>query len=68
VADPISTVRHIYEYHSYEFTGEFETNMQQWLAENRQHQHGAHNYSLEEYSLNAAQVKLDFADYSGDLL
>jgi len=61
VADPIGTVRCIYEYHSYDYSDEFENGMKQWLADNRQHKHGAHRYSLEEYGLKAETVRNDFA-------
>ena len=64
VADPIATVQHIYAHHGYEFTEPFEAAMRQWLAANRQHKHGAHRYTLEEYGLSEAQVREDFSDYA----
>ncbi|MBT3913583.1 MAG: sulfotransferase, partial [Verrucomicrobia bacterium] len=60
VANPIDTVQRIYEYHSYNYSAEFENRMKQWLADNRQHKHGAHRYSLEEYGLDAETVRTDF--------
>ena len=60
VANPIDTVQRIYEYHSYDYSAEFENRMKQWLADNRQHKHGAHRYSLEEYGLDAETVRTDF--------
>jgi len=66
MADPIGAVRRIYEYHGYEYSVEFEANMKQWLAENRRHQHGTHRYTLEDFGLEAAQVKADFVDYCGE--
>ena len=38
--------------------------MRQWLAANRQHKHGAHRYTLEEYGLSEAQVHGDFSEYT----
>lgn len=64
VADPIATVQHIYAHHGYEFTEPFVAAMRQWLAANRQHKHGAHRYTLEEYGLSEAQVHEDFSEYA----
>ncbi|MFQ3167827.1 MAG: hypothetical protein ACI8QI_000360 [Limisphaerales bacterium] len=61
VGDPIGTVRLIYEHHGLDYSTEFENGMNQWLADNRQHKHGAHRYSLEEYGLDAKTVRADFA-------
>ena len=62
VADPIATVQAIYDHHGYDFTEAFEVAMRQWLDDNRQHKHGAHRYTLEEYGLNEDAVRevLDF--------
>ena len=60
VANPIDTVQRIYDYHGYDYSAEFENGMKQWLAGNRQHKHGAHRYSLEEYGLDAETVRTDF--------
>ena len=60
VANPIDTVQRIYEYHNNDYSAEFENGMKQWLADNRQHKHGAHRYSLEEYGLDAETVRTDF--------
>ncbi len=62
VANPIDTVRRIYEHHDYNYSDEFENGMKLWLADNRQHKHGAHRYSLEEYGLNAETVRNDFEE------
>ena len=64
VTDPMATVQHIYAHHGYEFTEPFEAAMRQWLAANRQHKHGAHRYTLEEYGLSEAQVREDFSEYT----
>ena len=59
VADPIATVQRIYDHHGYDFTEAFEVAMRQWLDDNRQHKHGAHRYTLEEYGLNEDAVRED---------
>ena len=58
--DPIGTVQRIYDHHGYAYSDKFEERMKQWLADNRQHKHGLHRYSLEEYGLNAETVRQDF--------
>ena len=63
VTDPIGTVARIYDYHDYEYSERFETNMKSWLAANRQHKHGVHRYTLEEYGLNEGEIRRDFTDY-----
>ena len=66
VRDPVGTVRDIYEFHGYEYSSEMEAGMRRWLAENRQHKHGTHKYSLEEYGLEAAAVRREFSEYCGE--
>ncbi|MBT8420317.1 MAG: sulfotransferase [Gammaproteobacteria bacterium] len=55
VATPIATVARIYDYHGYEYTSRFEANMRSWLTGNRQHKHGVHRYTLEEYGIDVEQ-------------
>jgi len=63
VADPIGTVRNIYGAYGYPFTPEFETAMRLWLQKNRQHRHGRHQYTAEDFGLNRDQIHKAFADY-----
>ena len=60
VTDPIGTVHRIYEHHGYSYSDSFENGMKLWLADNRQHKHGPHRYSLEEFGLDAEVVRRDF--------
>jgi hypothetical protein len=46
----------IYDWLDMEFTDQAHTGMNAWLAENRQHQHGAHQYSLADFGLDKKQV------------
>ncbi|VFN02109.1 MAG: Sulfotransferase family protein, partial [Candidatus Kentron sp. G] len=62
-ADPIGAVRRIYHYHGYEYSGRFEANMKNWLADNPQHKHGVHRYTLAEYGLDEKKIRQDFSDY-----
>lgn len=63
VADPLSVIRAIYTYFGYTYTPEFESRMKRRLAENPQHQHGVHRYSLEQFGLEAVTVRAQFARY-----
>lgn len=56
VKDPMTAVRKLYEHFGYEFNHDFEKRMQEWLAENRQHKHGKHRYSLEQFGLDRDMV------------
>jgi hypothetical protein len=63
VRDPIGTVRRIYDHFGYQYDDEFESGMNQWLAENPQGKHGAHRYSLEQFGLTPDIVRSRFAAY-----
>nr|VFJ88478.1 MAG: Sulfotransferase family protein [Candidatus Kentron sp. H]VFJ92797.1 MAG: Sulfotransferase family protein [Candidatus Kentron sp. H]VFJ94764.1 MAG: Sulfotransferase family protein [Candidatus Kentron sp. H] len=65
VGDPIGVARRIYGHHGYEYSERFEANMRGWLADNRQHKYGAHRYTLEEYGLDGARIRNDFARQEG---
>ena len=63
VADPIDTVREVCQYFGYDFTPEYEARTRRYLAENPQHKHGVHHYSLDDFGLDAAAVARHFRDY-----
>jgi hypothetical protein len=63
LADPIGTVRDVCRYFGYPYNAEFENRLRLWLAENPQHKHGVHRYSLEQFGLNADKVNNRFANY-----
>ncbi len=63
VADPFGVVRQIYETHGYAYTAAFEEAMRAWLESNRQHKHGVHRYSLDDYGLDAEEIDRGFAAY-----
>ncbi len=68
VKDPIGTVRSIYAQIGWEFTAEAEAAMSVWLAQNKQHKAGKHNYSLEQFGLDSAQIRRSFTVYSSRFL
>jgi hypothetical protein len=63
VADPVDTVREVCQSFGYDFTPEYEARTRHYLAENPQHKHGVHRYSLDDFGLDAAAVARHFGDY-----
>jgi LPS sulfotransferase NodH len=63
VADPIGTVRAVCESFGYPFDAEFDARARRRLAEDLQHKHGVHRYSLEQFGLDPAAVDERFAAY-----
>jgi hypothetical protein len=64
VADPIGSVRRIYDHWHIELTAGAEARMRAWLERNRQNQHGEHKYSLDELGMSAQQIESDYQAYS----
>lgn len=62
--DPVGTVRQIQKYFGYEFSEQMAENVQNWIAENPQHKHGAHRYSLAQFGLNEEAMVRKFTDAS----
>jgi len=54
--DWVGVMDGIYGYLGMPFTDEARHGMEQWLAINRQHKHGAHKYALEDFGLTREQV------------
>jgi hypothetical protein len=63
VADPIAAVRKIYHYFGHEFRPALADKLAAYLAENPQHKHGAHRYSLEDFGLDRDALQARFAAY-----
>jgi hypothetical protein len=63
VSDPVATVQKIYAAHESEYSSEFENAMRVCLEENRQHKYGKHDYTFDEYGLDAGAIDSSFADY-----
>ncbi len=55
-ADWEHAIEGIYSFLDRPLTDAAKAGMQAWLAENRQHKHGAHKYTLEQFGLTAQQV------------
>lgn len=63
VADPVGTIRAIYEHFGYDYTAEFEDRMRRYLAENPRGKHGVHRYSLDQFGLSPEEVDARFTPY-----
>jgi hypothetical protein len=63
VADPVGSVRGVYEYFGDEFTPEVEAAMARYAAENRQGKYGRHTYTLEALGLDRGELEDRFAAY-----
>jgi Sulfotransferase family len=62
-ADPLATVKRVYEFLGWPLTAEAETAMQAFLDANPKNKHGVHRYSLAEYGLSREQELARYADY-----
>lgn len=63
MADPQGQVRRALDHLGYGFDETMTAGMDRWMKANRQHKHGVHRYSLEQFDLSAQQVEARFADY-----
>lgn len=63
VADPVGTVRGIYDKLGYTFTPEFEARIRRFLAEKPASSRPRHVYSMEQFRLDPAAIANDFAAY-----
>jgi hypothetical protein len=69
--DPLATVRRIHAAHGLSLTEEGRAAMEDWAAQNPQHRHGHHRYSLEQFDLDPDRIRQAFAAYTdrfGDLI
>lgn len=63
IADPIGTIRRIYDFLGHELTPAVEQRMREWHAENRSGAHGIHRYTAEQFGLRTEQVRDDYDFY-----
>lgn len=64
IADPIGTIRYIYDQCGLAWLPSVEQQMKAFLIENRQHKFGHHQYTLEQFGLKEEQVNERFAAYN----
>ena len=63
IADPIGTVKNIYDHFGLQLTETSVNNMKQYLKANPQNKHGKHNYSLAHYNLDMNKIREEFEEY-----
>jgi hypothetical protein len=63
VKNPVGIIREIYEQFGYKWDHSKETAVLKWLAENPQHKHGIHKYSLEKFGLTNTDIENRFSQY-----
>ena len=63
MADPVGTVRKIYDYFHYQFSPEFEACMLRWLKKNPQGKHSRHDYSLYQAAFTDQMMEEHFGNY-----
>jgi hypothetical protein len=63
IADPMKTIRRVYEWLDMELTLEVERAIAEWQQLNASGAHGTHHYTAEEYGLSEAQLRSDFDHY-----
>jgi len=64
IKQPIETMRSVYEQCDLAWTSSIEHQITTHLKENRQHKHGKHKYTLEQFGLEKEQVAKRFAAYN----
>jgi hypothetical protein len=63
IADPMGTVRQVYEFVGCELRPEVETAICDWQETNRSGAHGTHRYTAEQFGLSTAQLRSDYDAY-----
>lgn len=63
VADPVGTLRRVYEFHGLDWSASFERALREWQKQNAPGAHGAHRYTLDQFGLSATQMHSDFEFY-----
>jgi hypothetical protein len=62
VADPVGSVREIYNHFKLPFSAEFEVEMTRYLAENPKGKHGRHRYSSAEFGMTDEYIREQFQE------
>jgi hypothetical protein len=63
VADPLVSMRQLYEWLGDDFTPEAQGGIRRWLAANPQGKLGSHSYRLEDFGISEASVRDRFGPY-----
>ena len=63
VSDPKRQAERICGYFGYPFEERMSAKIDAWMDTNRQHKHGAHHYTIEQFGLSEERVRDRFAEY-----
>jgi hypothetical protein len=63
MADPIEIIAGIYAQFGFEFSVELETRMRNYLANRPRDKFGKHEYTVEQFGIDAKRDRIYFADY-----
>ncbi len=63
IADPMGTVRAVYEFLGFELRPPVEQRLRDWQEANRSGAHGTHRYTAEQFGLSTAQLRSDYDFY-----
>ena len=63
IADPMGTMRSVYEFLGLELRPQVEQAMLDWQRTNRSGAHGTHRYTAEQFGLSTQQLRSDYDFY-----
>ena len=63
VKQPLLVLEKVYAFANLPFTDKARTDAQGWLAQNSREKRASHDYSLERFGLNEAQMTQDYSEY-----
>jgi hypothetical protein len=63
VKQPLLVLEKVYAFANLPFTDKSRTDAQGWLAQNSREKRASHDYSLERFGLNEAQMTQDYSEY-----
>ena len=63
VADPLETVRRIYQHFDYPLSDEVEAKMRDFMRDNPRDKHGSHTYTVEDFGIDPVSDRELFREY-----
>ncbi|MGB3633053.1 MAG: sulfotransferase [Rubrobacteraceae bacterium] len=64
VADPVGTVRGVYEHYGLDWSDEFEERLNHYVRQNPRSKHGAHKYAPEDFGQTEEAISEHFSAYN----
>lgn len=66
LADPLGTVRSLYEHFGIELSAATEQAMRSWIAADPTSRHAEHRYSIDSFGITEDEIRSQFADYRSE--